>query len=79
MKRTLVIIGGLILIGLFLIAYLIFRNNLHEKSSQATLPIEQMVKTTLQAHDFQLTRQAVSDLRETLSVNPQAVEVTQPV
>ncbi len=78
MKRTLVIIGGLILIGLLFIAYLIFQNSPWENSSQVTLPIGQIVKATLQAYDDQLIYQVASDLRETLSVNPQAVEVTQP-
>ncbi len=63
--------------GLFLIADLIFQSSLREKSGQTIPPIEQMVNSTLQAYDFQLTRQAVIDLRETLSVNLQAVEVTQ--
>jgi uncharacterized protein YvpB len=78
MKRTLVVIGGLILFVLILIAYLILQSSPREKPGLATLPIEQMVNATLQAYDFQLTRQAVSDLRETLSVNPRAVEITQP-
>jgi uncharacterized protein YvpB len=78
MKRTLVIIGGMILLGLLLISTLLLQPSYREKSSQATLPIKQMVDATLQAYEIQITRQAGSDLRETLSVNPQAVEVTQP-
>ena len=78
MKRTLVIIGGLNLIGLLFIVYLIFQNSPRENSSQVTLPIGQIVKATLQAYDDQLIHQVASDLRETLSVNPQAVEVKQP-
>jgi uncharacterized protein YvpB len=42
------------------------------------VPIDQIVKATLQAYDDQLINQVASNLRETLSVNPQAVEVTQP-
>jgi uncharacterized protein YvpB len=79
MKRTLVIIGGLILIGLLIIAYLIFQSAPRENSSQVTLPMNQIVKATLQTYEDQETHQAVSNLRETLSVNPQAVEVTQPI
>jgi uncharacterized protein YvpB len=78
MKRTLFIIGGLILLGLLLIAYLILQTSPRSGSSLAALPIKQMVDATLQAYEIQITRQAGSDLRETLSVNPQAVEVTQP-
>ena len=78
MKRTLVIIGGLILTGLFLIAYLIFQYISWKNHSQVTLPIGQIVKATLQAYEDQVIHQVASDLRETLSVNPQAVEVTQP-
>jgi len=43
-----------------------------------TLSMEQIVKATLQTFSDQATNQAVSNLRETLSVNPLAVEVTQP-
>lgn len=78
MKRTLLIIGGLILLGSLLISFLILQSSPRPGSSQATLPIKQMVDATLQAYEIQITRQAGSDLRETLSVNPQAVEVTQP-
>jgi uncharacterized protein YvpB len=78
MKRTLLIIGGLILLGSLFIYFLILQSSPHPNSSQATLPIKQMVDATLQAYEIQITRQAGSDLRETLSVNPQAVEVIQP-
>jgi uncharacterized protein YvpB len=78
MKRTLLIIGGLILLGSLLISFLILQSSPQPGSSQATLPIKQMVDATLQAYEIQITRQAGSDLRETLSVNPQAVEVIQP-
>ncbi len=78
MKRTLLIIGGLILLGLLLISTLVFQSSPQPGSSHATLPIRQLVDATLQAYEIQITHQAGSDLRETLSVNPQAVEVTQP-
>jgi uncharacterized protein YvpB len=78
MKRTLVIIGGLILFGSLLISFLVLQSSPRSSYSQAALPIKQMVDATLQAYEIQITRQADSDLRETLSVNPQAVEVTQP-
>jgi uncharacterized protein YvpB len=78
MKRPLLIIGGLILLGSLFIYFLILQSSPHPNSSQATLPIKQMVDATLQAYEIQITRQAGSDLRETLSVNPQAVEVIQP-
>jgi uncharacterized protein YvpB len=78
MKRIKGIISGLILIGILFTAYLIFKNSFREVSSQITVPIDQIVKATLQAYDDQLINQVASNLRETLSVNPQAVEVTQP-
>ncbi len=77
MKRTLIIIGGLTLVGLLSIAVLVFQSSFREKPAESIPPIEQMVNSTLQAYDVQLTRRAVINLRETLSANPQAVEVTQ--
>ena len=78
MKRTLIIVSGLVLIGLLFTVYLIFQNTPRETSLQVTLPIGQIVKATLKAYEDQATHQAAVNLRETLSVNPQAVEVTQP-
>jgi uncharacterized protein YvpB len=78
MKKSLVFIVGFILFGIYLFTHLIFQSASREISSAVTLSIEQIVKATLQAYDDQLIHQAASDLRETLSVNPQAVEIIQP-
>jgi uncharacterized protein YvpB len=78
MKKSWVFIIAIFLVGIYLFTRLIFQSAQQEILSTATLSIEQIVKATLQAYDDQSIHQAASDLRETLSVNPQAVEIIQP-